>query len=82
MGEKIFKHHIYIYIYIYIYFVLVNLIYLLKMVERNDIHMQIAALSQHLERLMKQQEDEFHDRLDQIENKTPPRGGGGGPQRN
>ena len=51
------------------------------MAERNDIQMQIAALSQHLERLMKQQQDEFHDRLDQLENSTPPRGGGG-PQRN
>jgi len=45
--------------------------------------MQIAPLSQHLERLMKQQQDEFHDSLDQLENRTPPReGGGGGPQRN
>ncbi|XP_027912791.1 uncharacterized protein LOC114188764 [Vigna unguiculata] len=52
------------------------------MAERNDIQMQIVALSQHLERLMKQQQDEFHDRLDQLENRTPPRGGGGGPQRN
>ncbi|XP_027912219.1 uncharacterized protein LOC114171289 [Vigna unguiculata] len=51
------------------------------MAERNDIQMQIVALSQHLERLMKQQQDEFHDRLDQLENSTPPRGGGG-PQRN
>ena len=67
---------------IYIYFVLVTLICLLIMAERNDIQMQIAALSKHLERLMKQQQDEFQDRLDQLENITSPRGGGeGGPQR-
>jgi len=49
------------------------------MAERNDIQMKIAALSQHLERLMKQQQNEFHDRLNQLENKIPPlpRGGGG-----
>jgi len=78
--KKNFKHHIYIYIYIYIYMyiciVLVTLICLLIMAERNDIQIQIATLSQHLERLMKQQRDEFHDRLDQLENKTSPRGGG------
>jgi len=73
VGEKNFKHHIYIYI------VLVTLICLLIMAERNDIQMKIAALSQHLERLMKQQQNEFHDRLNQLENKIPPlpRGGGG-----
>ncbi|KAK7376004.1 hypothetical protein VNO78_35080 [Psophocarpus tetragonolobus] len=30
----------------------------------NDLQLQIAALSQHLERLMKQQQDEFHERSD------------------
>jgi len=43
------------------------------MVERNDIQIQISPLSQHLERLMKQQQDEFHDKLDQLENRTPTR---------
>jgi len=52
------------------------------MVESNDIQMQIVALSPHLERLMKQQQDKFHDKLDQLENKTPPKGLGVGPQRN
>jgi len=32
--------------------------------------------------MKKQQQDEFHDRLDQLENRISPRGGGGGPQRN
>ncbi|KAK7379836.1 hypothetical protein VNO78_34256 [Psophocarpus tetragonolobus] len=47
----------------------------------NDLQLQIAALSQHLERLMKQQQDEFHERLDQLENRTQ-QGGGGRPNRN
>ena len=60
------------------------------MAEREDratLGFQIAALSQELQRMMRQQQDELHERLDCIENRTPPndeerRRGDGGPRPN
>lgn len=41
----------------------------------NELQAQIATLAENFERLMKQQQDEFHERMNQLENRRPPLGG-------